>query len=266
MKSLPAELRALGTSWPLLRLMVRRELAARHAGSVGGIGWAYVQPLLTMAAYYFMFDVVFKARLAESAPTRAVGAFLIVGMLPWQAFCEATSRASASLLDAADLLQKNPLPLVLFPMRAVLAAAAVYLPLFVLLILAYTPLHRFGIGMFALPVWLAFQLLLCFLLGYLLSVLAAAMRDVLQMLGFVLNIGIFASPILFPASMFPESLRWLLWLNPMTPLVEGYQAILLQGALPNASAWIACLAWLAGLALVLDQMLSHAREQIVDWL
>lgn len=266
MTQLIPEARGLWAARSLLGMMVRRELAARHAGSVVGIGWAYVQPLLTMAAYYFMFDVVFKARLAENAPTRAVGAFLIVGMLPWQAFCEATSRASASLLDAADLLQKNPLPLVLFPMRAVLAAATVYMPLFVLLVLAYIPLHRFGAGLLVLPVWLGFQLLLCFLLGYLLSVLAAAMRDVIQVLGFALNIGIFASPVLFPASMFPESLRWLLWLNPMTPLVEGYQSILLQGALPATSAWIGCIAWLGGLAIILDQILSHSREQIVDWL
>lgn len=264
--SLVNDLRALRAAKGLLLLMVRRELASRHAGSIVGIGWAYVQPLLTMSAYYFMFDVVFKARLSDSAPTRAVGAFLIVGMLPWQAFCEALSRASSSLIEAGDLLQKNPLPLVLFPVRAVLATAMVYLPLFVLLAFAYFPTHKFGRGMLLLPVWLCLQFGLCMLMGYLLALLAAAMRDVTQIVGFTLNIGIFASPVLFPSSMFPESLRWVLWINPMTPLVQGYQAILLQGSIPSVDSWIGIACWLVGVAFLLGRMLVHAREQVVDWL
>jgi len=264
--SLVNDLRALLAAKGLLALMVRRELASRHAGSIIGVGWAYAQPLLTMLAYYFMFDVVFKARLSDSAPTRAVGAFLIVGMLPWQAFCEAIVRASGSLIDAGDLLQKNPLPLVLFPVRAVLSAGVVYLPLFLLLTLAYMPLHGWGRGLLFLPVWLLLQLVLCVMLGYLLALLAAAMRDVTQIVSFALNIGIFASPVLFPVSMFPQSLRWLLWVNPMTPLVQGYQTILLEGGIPPPETWLGIGTWMICLGFLLDRMLSHAREQVVDWL
>ena len=72
--------------------MVRREMAARYAGTAAGVLWAYAQPLLTAAAYYLVFDVVFSMRLGEQAPTRAVGTYLIAGMLPWMAFCEALSR------------------------------------------------------------------------------------------------------------------------------------------------------------------------------
>lgn len=260
------EMRALGAARGLLGMMVRRELAARHAGSVVGVGWVYIQPLLMMAAYYFMFDVVFKARLGEGAPTRAVGAFLIVGMLPWQAFCEAMSRSASSLIESGDLLQKNPLPFALFPVRAVASTVIVYCPLFLLLTIAYAPVHRFGLGLLALPVWLCAQFALSVLLGYFLALLAAAMRDVLQILGFVLNIGIFASPVLFPVSMFPEALRPLLWLNPMTPLVQGYQMILLQGQAPALADWLGVLCWISALVLLLDRMLKRTKEHVVDWL
>ena len=92
------------------------------------------------------------------------------------------------------------------------------------------------------------------------------MRDVLQVVQFCLTVGIFASPVMFPASMFPASLRWVLWLNPMTAFIEAYQSILLRGALPPIDCWLAMGGWLLVIALVLDRALLYSREQLVDWL
>jgi lipopolysaccharide transport system permease protein len=246
--------------------MTRRELAARHAGSVAGAGWIYAQPLLTLLVYYLIFDVVFKMRLGEGAPTRAAGAFLIAGLLPWMAFGEALSRAMHSLVEAGSLLQKNPLPPVLFPARAVAATIAIYLPLMLLMALAYTPLHGGSVALLVLPVLLLGQLLLCLVYGYLLAILAAAMRDVLQLAGFALSLGVFLSPVLFPLSMFPEGFRWVLWLNPMTPLILGFQSILLAGAFPDTVSWLALALWLLGGLLVLDRLVERSKEKWVDWL
>jgi lipopolysaccharide transport system permease protein len=259
----------LGELWRvrrLLAMMVRRELAARHAGSALGVFWLYVQPLLTIAAYYLVFDVVFKMRLGEAAPTRAVGTFLIVGMVPWIAFCESASRGMTSLLDAGGLLQKNPLPPALFPARALLSSAAIYLPLLLLLVVAYTPLHRFSAALLLLPLLVVAMLLTWFLLAYALAVLAAALRDVVQIVGFLLAIGIFLSPVLFPLPMFPPALVWLLWLNPVTPAVLGMQSILLAGAIPALGVWLAMAGWTLALALLLDRLVARSREQLVDWL
>lgn len=266
LEALRAELAALWRARRLLAMMTRRELAARHAGSVLGVVWLYAQPLLTIAAYYLVFDVVFQMRLGENAPTRAVGAYLIVGMVPWIAFSEAASRGMASLLEAGALLQKNPLPPALFPARAVLVSAAIYLPLTLVLVAAYAPLHRFGAGLLLLPPLLALMLLTWFLLAYALAVLAAAVRDVVQIVGFFLAIGVFVSPVLFPPAMFPAALTWLLWLNPITPGVLGLQALLLAGEAPPTGVWLGLLAWLAVLVPLLDRLLARSREQLVDWL
>ena len=137
------ELRAVWRAKTLVWVLTRREVAARHSGTALGVLWPYLQPLLTVAAYYLVFDVVFSMRLGEGAPTHAVGAFLIVGALPWMAFCDAVSRGMNSLIDAGGLLQKNPLPPVLFTSRAVLASSLIYGPLLVLVGLAYAPMHRF---------------------------------------------------------------------------------------------------------------------------
>ena len=266
MVSLLNDCRALWQARALVWVLTRREIAARHTGTAAGVLWPYLQPLLTVAAYYLVFDVVFAMRLGEGAPTHAVGTFLVVGALPWMAFCDAVSRGMNSLTEAGSLLQKNPLPPVLMVARAVLASMVIYGPLLLLVALAYAPLHRFNLAVLAFVPLLVLQLVLCLLLGYLLAILAAALRDTVQLVGFLLSVGIYLSPILFPLSLFPEAWRWVLWLNPMTALVLGYQQVLLQGAWPPASVWLVGLLWLGGLALALNVVVARSRDQLVDWL
>jgi lipopolysaccharide transport system permease protein len=191
---------------------------------------------------------------------------LIVGMVPWIAFCEAVSRGMGSLLEAGTLLQKNPLPPALFPARAVLTSAVTYVPLSLLLVLAYSTLHRYSPALLLLPLLLGLMLAVWFLLAYVLAILAAAVRDVAQIVSFFLSIGVFLSPVLFPLAMFPSSLGWLLWLNPITPGVLGLQAMLLAGEAPGLEVWLGLLLWFTVLILLLDRLVARSREQLVDWL
>ncbi|ABM34687.1 ABC-2 type transporter [Paracidovorax citrulli AAC00-1] len=266
MQTLRNEWRAIWSARSLVWVLTLREVAARHAGTAVGILWPYLQPLLTVAAYYLVFDVVFSMRLGSGAPTHAVGTFLVVGALPWMAFCDAVSRGMNSLIEAGGMLQKNPLPPVLFTTRAVLASGVIFGPLLVLVALVYTPLHGVRPALLAMVPLLALQLLLCLLIGYLLAILAAALRDTVQIVGFLLSVGIYLTPILFPLSMFPENWRWVLWLNPMTALVIGYQQVLLLGDWPPAGVWLAGAAWLVVVAMALNVVVRRSRDQLVDWL
>lgn len=266
MQTLLSESVALWRARSLVWVLTRREFASRHTGTAVGALWPYLQPLLTVAAYYLVFDIVFAMRLGEGAPSHAVGTFLIVGALPWMAFCDAVSRGMNSLIESGSLLQKNALPPVLFTARSVFSSALIYGPLLGIVALAYTPLHRFHAPIVAFLGLLVLQLVLSLLLGYLLAVLAAALRDTVQLVGFLLSVGIYLSPILFPLSLFPEDWRWVLWFNPMTALVQGYQQILLQGAWPPASVWWVTMAWLAVSAVLLSVVVKRSRDQLVDWL
>lgn len=260
------DLRAVWAMRHMLRVMVWRELAARHSGTAGGVAWVYVQPLLTIAAYYLVFDVVFAMRLGDAAPTKAVGTFLIVGMLPWQAFCEALGRGTSSLIEAGHLLQKNALPPALMVLRTVLASALVYVPLMLLVALAYTPLHSWSWGLLAFPMVLAGQLLLVSLWAYVLAILAAALRDTVQLVTFGLSIGVFLSPVLFPLTLFPEAWRWVLWLNPMTAWVLAYQNMLLLGDWPTWQSWCGMVVWIGAGGLALGPLIRRSRDELVDWL
>ena len=178
------ELAALWRSRALLLVLTQREIAARHAGTAFGIVWPYLQPLLVVGAYYLVLDVVFAMRLGAEAPVRAVGAFLIVGSLPWMAFCDALSRGANSLLDAGSILQKNALPAVLFPVRSVLASAAIFWPLILLVAACYAPFHRFSWALLALPLLLILQCVLSMVLAYLLAIFSVALRDTAQLISF----------------------------------------------------------------------------------
>lgn len=266
MTAIAEEARAVWRARTLVWVLARREIAARNAGSAGGLLWSYAQPLLMVAAYYLVFDVVFAMRLGENSPTKAVGAFLVVGAIPWMAFCDTVSRAMNSLIDAGSLLQKSPLPAVLFPVRSALASTVIYGPIILVLALAYAPMHHFNPALIAILPLLALQLFLSLVLGYLLALFAAAMRDTIQVIGFLFSVGIFLSPVLFPISMFPQAWRWVLWLNPMSAPVLGYQSVLLQGAWPDPSVWVVTIGWTVGLLAALGIVVDRSRDQLADWL
>jgi lipopolysaccharide transport system permease protein len=250
----------------LLWVLIRRELSSRYAGSAMGVVWAYLQPILTVAAYFLVFDVVFSMRMGEGAPTTRMGTYLVAGALPWLAFSEALTRGAGSLVEAGSLLQKNALPTVLFVARSVLASWVVYTPLIAVVTLGYLPISGFGSAILAVPLLLLLQSLMTMVLAHALAILAAAMRDVLQVLTFLLSVGVYLSPVLFPLSFFPEEWRWALFANPMSALVMGYQSVLLQGAWPGIEVWAITAAWVVVPALALNILIRRSRDQLVDWL
>ena len=260
------DLKALWQARSLCLTMTRRELASRYAGSAVGVLWAYLQPLLTVAAYFLVFDIVFSMRMGHDAPTARVGTYLVVGALPWLMFCESLARGSSSLVDAGAMLQKNALPPVLFVARSVLAGWVVFVPLMAMLALCYLPVSGLSWALLAMPLLLLLQGALVFVFAYVLAILAAAVRDTLQVVAFALSVGIYLSPILFPLSLFPQTWRWVLYANPMTALVLGYQAVLLQGVWPPSDVWLVTLVWLVLLVVLLNVLIRRSRDEMVDWL
>ncbi|MDP3520564.1 MAG: ABC transporter permease [Hydrogenophaga sp.] len=251
---------------PLLWVMVRRELQARVAGSALGLIWVYLQPLLTVAVYFLVFDLVFAMKLGANAPSERVGTYLVVGALPWLAFAEGLTRGAGSLVEAGHLLQKNPLPPGLFVLRSVGAGLVVFAPVLFLVTLLYGYLNGIGWALLALPVLFVVQGVMTALLAWILAIFTAAARDTLQLLTFALQLGIFLSPVLFVITMFPEAWRWVLYLNPMTPLVMGYQSVLLSLQWPDWTTWVGSGVWVALLATCLSLFVRNSRDQLVDWL
>ena len=251
----------------LLLDLTKRELEQRYIGSVGGIAWALFRPALIALSYYFVFDLVFKVRLHAGAGTSHFGLYLLAGILPWMALNEGIITGTSSLIDAGYILKKTFLPFELFPARSILVSALPYIPIiFLFQALLMISTHRLDISPVILATWIIIQLALTYYAAILLAILAAAFRDVIQFVALVTNIWIFFSPVFYSLDSVPHSLRPFLWLNPGTPIILGYQAIILKGVIPGIKTISFTFGWLILLFCFSGLVKKRCGEQLVDWL
>jgi ABC-type polysaccharide/polyol phosphate export permease len=193
---------------------------------------------------------VLRTRPVTASGEQPYAIFLFVGLLPWTFFATSLQSGASAILANAPLVKKVRLPLQVLPAASVLSALANFLLSFVVLlaILAtFGPRHPEGLVW--IPLLMALQIVLNLGFAYLLSALAVFFRDVQHILGILLLAWYFLTPVLFPVALLddrPEQLR-LLYLNPMTAIVVGYQRALLDGLAPQWDA----LAYAAALAFVL---------------
>ena len=212
---------------------VQNEIKGRLAGSVGGFVWSLVTPLANLIIYVFVFSVVLKIRLKPmETGTESFVVYFLAGLLPWAAFSEALNSATDAFLGRANLITKVAFPLEIIPMTGVLVPFC---------------LNGLGFGMFlvylvgkgyfhAAWVWipLVVALHMLFTLGMvsLIASLSVFLRDVKHFIGTVISLWFFLTPIIYPLSMVPENLRWLIKMNPMYPFIELYHQVLLHHGVP----------------------------------
>lgn len=249
--------RSLWRNRKLIRSMVRRDILARYRGSVGGALWTFLNPLLLMATYAFLFGVVLKQRFG--ADTSGIGyvLYFLAGMLPWLAFSEAVGRAPSVIVEHRNFVKKLVFPLEILPSNLVISGAVTEifgLAIFLAGLLAAR--HSIPLAVLWLPVLIIPQLLFTAGLCWFLAALGIFVRDLGAIIGFVLTLWFFLTPICYPeaswSSVPPAAIR-ILSANPIFILVRGYRAIFLENQAP-ALRGIAAL-WIASAALAI---LGHA--------
>ena len=216
-----------------IRIFVNRDIRGRYVNSALGLWWAVIQPLALLALYTFVFSSVMRIRLNDSASTSEFALYAFCGLLPWIAMADALTRSSSVLLEQAPLIKKVVFPSEILPVHLVLSALAVELVgLAVFLVVVMIGGRLPGWSLLALPAVLALQFFFMTGLAWLLSTLAVYLRDVRQVVGLVLTLWMFLTPIVYPASLVPARFRWVLDVNPMTAIVDAYRATLLDGRMP----------------------------------
>jgi ABC-type polysaccharide/polyol phosphate export permease len=206
--------------------LVARELRARYRGSVLGFLWTFVNPLLTLAVYAFVFGIVMPG--ARAVDVEPYPLFLFCGLLPWIWFESAVAESSTSLTASGSLLRKVMFPAEILPLVTVLSGLvnfALGLVVYSLVALAAGRLVL-TTSLLLLPVVVAVQLVFSTGLALLLSSLSVHFRDLRDLLAHALRLWFFGTPIIYSYAQAPERLRWVLDLNPLTPLVVAYQTVL----------------------------------------
>ena len=253
----------------LIQSLVVRELKARYRGSVLGFFWSFVNPLLLLLIYSFVFTVVLPNRVPDLEP---YALFMFCGILPWTWFSSSLLESSNVLIAGGNLIKKVLFPAEILPVVTVLANMVHFflgLPILGAFLLYYrhAPISVAEVAWF--PVVIVVQLLLTLGLALIVSALTVHFRDIRDLLSNLVTFWFFATPIIYPMSLasdFPWSYR-LLNLNPFTHLAISYQEILFYSGPFGHWKWLLALgaasaALFLGGYFVFDRLRDSFAEEV----
>lgn len=232
---------SLKRHYPLILQLIKREVVGRYRGSLLGMLWSLINPILMLAIYTFVFSVVFKIRMDQQDGSIyddkfAFALVLFVGLIIFNLFSECLSRAPGLILANVNYVKKIIFPLEILPLvnlgSALFHASISFSVLLGFLLLIEHPIHWTSIY---LPIIVLPLLFLILGLSWFLASIGVFVRDIGQFIGLILTMLMFMSPIFYPASALPASVRDYLFLNPLTFIIEQTRTVILYGQSPN---WI----------------------------
>jgi len=220
----------------LIFFLTWRDIKVRYKQAVLGITWAVLQPILTV----LIFTVIFGVLLKTPSQGLPYPLFALSALLPWQLFATALQRSSISLVGNANLITKIYFPRLAIPLSTVFAALVDFaVSLIVLFVVMIYYRHYPGINTLWLPLIILLALLTALAVGFWLSALNVQYRDVQHMVPFIIQVWMYASPIVYPIETIPEGTWRLLYgLNPMVGVIQGFRWALLGTAPPDLTMLI----------------------------
>lgn len=221
----------------LIYFLIWRDIKVRYKQAVLGIGWAIIQPILTMVIFSIIFGRFGKLPTDQSLPYPL---FTFVALLPWGLFANALQRSGTSLVGSAHLITKIYFPRLIIPISAVVGGIVDFAISFVILLLmmAYYKVYPTWNMLWVIPLTLL-TLITALAVGLWLSALNVRYRDVQQMIPFLVQAWMYASPVAYSAKMITERTWQLIYgLNPLTGIIQGFRWALLGGTPPGELMWI----------------------------
>jgi lipopolysaccharide transport system permease protein len=221
----------------LIKSFVQRDVLGRYRGSFMGLLWSFLNPLFMLIVYTFFFSVIFKARWSEGSDSKTEFALILfAGLMVFSVFSECINRAPGVVLGNPNYVKKVVFPLEILPWVNLGSALFHGVISFSVWMLAY--LVFFGLPhatVFFLPLILMPLVFFIMGLSWVLASLGVYLRDVAQFVGILTSTLMFLSPIFYPVTAIPERFRGLLYLNPLTPVIEQTREVLYWGKVPNFS-------------------------------
>ncbi len=230
-----ALLRSVWRHRSLIQAFATREVSARYRGSFMGLLWSFFTPFLMLAVYTFVFGFVYKARwnAIDDGNQFRFALVLFTGLIVFNLFAECMNRAPSLILGHATYVKKVVFPLEILPCSVLGAALFHALISFAVLLAALALLQGLPPTAFWLPVILVPFLLMVLGFSWFLASLGVYVRDIGHIMGLLVTVCLFLSPVFYPASALPQPWRMALMFNPLTFIIEQVRAALLEGVAPN---------------------------------
>ncbi len=205
----------------LFYFIARRDIVVRYKQTyLGGVIWAIVRPLITMAVFTFVFGKV--ANLATSQENYPL--FVLSGVLPWMFFSGSLMDTSNSLINHVNMIAKVYFPRIILPIGTIMVHFVDFLIGLVTLIVLLLLMGRVSIGpLLVLPIFVLFCVVLCIGSGLWVSAINVRYRDFRFIVPFLVQFGVFISPVGYSAFLMPPRWQWIYFLNPMVGIIEGFR-------------------------------------------
>ena len=217
----------------LLKTNVQKEIRGKYKGSFLGVLWSFFNPLLMVLVYAIVFPYIMRTNIDNYL------VYLITGVIPWNFFTTCITTGCNCVWMNGGIIKKVYFPREILPISVVAAGFINFLIscVIILLFVLFSGIG-FSIQLLWLPLIAIIQAILSLGLLFILSAINVYVRDIEYIVGFFLNLLFYATPILYTVDMFPPKFQWILYLNPMTHLVDAYRDIFYYKTMPEVSSLI----------------------------
>lgn len=259
---LPVE---LWSSRRLIRRLAVNDFKKRYAGSYMGVIWAFVQPVVTVIMYWIVFDLVFNTRQQMVAGGMDIPyvLFLTTGLAPWFFFSEALTSGTNSLIEYNYLVKKVVFKISILPLIKVIAALFVHLVFIVVMLIVALCYGVYpSVYLIQLPYYTACAFVLVLSLSYTTCAVQVFFRDLAHLISILLQLFMWATPVLWDVNMVPMEYRWIVKLNPVVYIVNGYRMSLYGGEWFFDHFFTSTYFWLVTAALFVFGSLVFKRTKV----
>ena len=212
----------------LLKTNIKKDVGGKYKHSFLGVLWSFISPLLQIAVYAFVFQIILKSDIENYT------VYLCCGLIPWQYFSSVILRGAASIIDNGNIIKKVYFPREILPISIATSEGVNFL-ISTSIILGFVIFG--GIGLSINILWyffiLAIQYIVSVGFAFIVSSLSVYFRDLLHLLGILIQLLFYATPIVYNTSSVPENLQWIVKINPMSYLIEAYRNIFYNKVPPD---------------------------------
>ena len=244
----------------LLKSNVKKEIRGKYKGSFLGVLWSFINPLLQVAVYAIVFPYIMRIQQDHYLQ------YLIIGIIPWTFFTTVINQGMITVRMNAGIIKKVYFPREILPI-SVAVSGLVNFFISCVIILLFCLFGGIGVSwhLLLLPIIAMIQFFFTLGLVFALSAINIYIKDTEYIVQFILNMLFYGTPILYTVELFPEKIRWLLYLNPMTEIINFYRDIFMYHTLPEIPAvlylvGITILVFFVGLAIFRKLERGFAEE------
>lgn len=226
-----SKIKELYTYREMIASLIRRDLRGKYKASVLGFLWTFLNPILQLIVYTFVFSVIMRAGIENFY------IYLFIGLVPWSFFSGSVAGGANAVVSQENLIKKIYFPRLVLPISYVTSAFVNMLLVFVV-IFAVLFFSGHGISLVAvcyLPLIFLVEYILALGLCMLTSALTVYFRDLEYLLNIAMMAMMYLTPVMYTLEMVPENLRFLYYLNPMTAIIEAFHEILYYKMIPRVS-------------------------------